>query len=68
MIQSALQSGLIVKPNKYYNDFFVKKKKKKKRINVLIFDLKALSSQRVHKLTGMEFHILGAACEKALKP
>ena len=30
--------------------------------NVLIFDLKVLSSQ----LTGMEFHILGAACEKAM--
>ena len=27
------------------------KKKKKKRINVLIFDLKVLSSQHVHKLT-----------------
>ena len=34
--------------------------------NVLIFDLKALSSQHVRKLTGMEFDILGAACEKAL--
>ena len=42
-------------------------KKNEKRINVLIFDLKALSSH-VHKLTGMEFHILGAAGEKALKP
>ena len=30
--------------------------------NVLIFDLKVLSSQ----LTGMEFHILEAACEKAM--
>ena len=30
------------------------------------FDLKVLSSQHVRKLTGMEFHILGAACEKAL--
>ena len=27
-----------------------------------------LKAQHVHKLTGMEFHILGAACEKALKP
>ena len=32
------------------------------------FDLKAPSSQQVRKLTDMEFHILGAACEKALYP
>ena len=29
-------------------------------------DLKAFSSQHVRKLDGMEFHILGAACKKAL--
>ena len=36
--------------------------------NVSIFGLKALSSQHVRKQTSMKFHILRAACEKALKP
>ena len=34
--------------------------------SVFIFDLKAPSSQHVRLLTGMEFHTLGVACEKAL--
>ena len=34
--------------------------------NVLIFDLEEPSSQHVRILTDMEFHILWAACEKAL--
>ena len=34
--------------------------------NVVIFYLKALSSQHVRKLTGMEFHTLEVACENLL--
>ena len=67
---------IVINLIKYYNDLFDEKKHKKIKLklqlkstlkrNVLIFYLTALSSQRVRKLTGMEFHILGAACEKAL--